>query len=591
MTRSEAVRVVVRWSLFVFAAALPLTASSALAGGLELVGPGVHAVGRGGAVAAKAEDATVLIHNPAGLAELRGSQLLLDMTVPVMAACVDPIGYYGWGVYAGGRPARFTDARTGEETTLNLGNATMLGEAERAYYVDPLDTVCMQPRVLPIPELAATLRLTEDLGIGFGMMFPAVTPQGQWGDAQGLIRNAEGELRPAPTRYMLMNTGTLAIFPTVGVGYRITRWLRVGAAFDWGMIWADATTMVAISAGTSPDTDVVARLRAQDYFVPGYTLSVHLVPVDSIDVVVAYRHQDAIDASGKADLLTGRYKADARERKSSIDVTSVFQRMPWKLRGGLRYADRLAPRPTGTGHREPGAALQLLDAFATERWDVELDVEYQGNSVHQRQEIQYRQGQSVAFESLDGTLSTAQFPDPTMRSTFIDKHWRDQVSVRLGGSYNVLPGVLGVSAGAHYETRGVDPAYMQVDFWPVQRVGLHGGLRFRIGGTTDVLVSYAHIFQETITVAAPPQQDAQEIYRAYVAGQPVRAIDRTVGTRTSRGQALPVQYERAPKHPDGTAKLAQVVTKTQGGQPPWIVNAGTYRSAIDVIAVGVHAHF
>lgn len=105
-----------------------------------------------------------------------------------------------------------------------------------------------------------------------------------------------------------------------------------------------------------------------------------------------------------------------------------------------------------------------------------------------------------------------------------------------------------------------------------------------------LVASYAHIFQETIVVGAPPQADAHAIYDAYVAGNPVRAIDRTVGTKQSRAETLPQLYEHAPVQRDGTARLTQVVTTTQGGQPPWIVNSGTYRSSIDVIAIGIHAH-
>jgi hypothetical protein len=570
--------------------ALQLTASSARAGGIEFTAAGAQALGRGGAVTARADDPMVLLYNPAGLAELRGSQLLLDLNVPLMSACVEPIGFYGWGVYAGGKPVRFTDERTGKDTILNLGDAEAIGKAERAYYRDPLDTVCMQPHVLPIPQLAATLRVNDDLGVGFGMIFPPAMPQGQWGDSHGLIRNAEGQLRPAATRYMQMNTGTLAIFPTLGVGYRLARWLRIGAAFDWGMFWPDVTTTVGIASGTSPDTDVIARIRAYDYFVPGLTASLHLVPVDSVDFVVAFRYQDALDASGHAELLTGQHKADAQPRRSRIDVPSVRQRMPWKLRAGLRYADRLAPRPAGAGDDMPSTQWQLLDPFETERWDVELDVEYQGNSVNRRQEIHYEPGQFVEFE-VEGDVNRVQFPDPNQLSTFIDKRWKDQVSVRLGGTYNVVPALFGISAGAHYETRGVDPAYMQIDFWPVSRVGLHGGLTFRVHGTTDIVVSYAHIFQETLVVEAPPQQSADEIYRDYVAGEPVGAIDRTVGTRVSRADELPVLREDAPKDADASAHLTQVVTKTQGAQPPWIVNSGTYRSDIDVISIGIHAHF
>jgi hypothetical protein len=148
-------------------------------------------------------------------------------------------------------------------------------------------------------------------------------------------------------------------------------------------------------------------------------------------------------------------------------------------------------------------------------------------------------------------------------------------------------------AGMHYENRGIDPSYMQIDFWPVSRVGLHGGITFRVLGTTDIVFSYAHIFQEDIVVSAPQQLGANQIFEEqYRTGKPITNIDRTVGTQLTRTDVLPVLKEKnPPASPDGEARLTQVVTKAQSGQPPWIVNSGTYRSDMDVVAVGVHAHF
>ena len=37
--------------------------------------------------------------------------------------------------------------------------------------------------------------------------------------------------------------------------------------------------------------------------------------------------------------------------------------------------------------------------------------------------------------------------------------------------------------------------------------------------------------------------------------------------------------------------LTQVTQKVAMDQPPYIMNSGTYRSSMDVVAVGFHAHF
>ncbi len=583
-------------ALLVFTSVLIITSSfagRAAAGGLEYTGAGAQALGRGGAVTARADDPMTLSYNPAGLAELRGSQLLLDVNIASMHACVDPVGYYGWGAYSGGGPSKLPDGRGGYEI-LNLGDPgkTGPGTAEDRYYRSPLDTVCMSQHVVPIPQLIATTRVTEDLGIGFGLVFPAATPQGQWGDNNGMVRGATGELRPAATRYMMLNAGTIGIFPTLGAGYRLTRWLRLGASFEWGMVWADNTSMAAVQSGTSPSNDIIAHIKAHDYFVPGFTGSVHVVPNDNWDIVGAFKWQDAIRASGSLDLTTGVYNASGIATTTREQVLQLKQNMPWKARVGVRYSSRLAPRPTGTGKGQGGVFLNepLRDPLQDERWDVEVDAEYQGNSVNQYQQVDYRPNQLVYFTQADGVHS-ATFTDPSKPYTQIDKRWKDQISLRAGGTYNIVPGHFAVSAGVHYENRGVDPSYMQIDYWPLQRIGLHGGVIFRLAGSTDLVVSYAHIIQETLVVGAPTGQDASTIYTEYTNTGRVTAIDKHVGTLASRDDTLPVLTEPNPTKGDGQARLMQVVTKTQGGQPPWIVNSGTYRSGIDVLAVGIHSHF
>ena len=50
----------------------------ALASGFEIPDNGTEALGRGGAFTAKADDGTALEYNVAGLAQQRGTRLLLD---------------------------------------------------------------------------------------------------------------------------------------------------------------------------------------------------------------------------------------------------------------------------------------------------------------------------------------------------------------------------------------------------------------------------------------------------------------------------------------------------------------------------------
>ncbi|MEY4581811.1 MAG: hypothetical protein RL701_6514 [Pseudomonadota bacterium] len=115
----------------------------------------------------------------------------------------------------------------------------------------------------------------------------------------------------------------------------------------------------------------------------------------------------------------------------------------------------------GCASREQGEAQSLqrallTDAMQSERWDIEFDLEYQLNSRNRDQVVTCAPNQQVEFMSEAGVVSRAAFEAPGNR-TVVEKRRKDQFSARLGGTYNMLPGLFSISAGMHYENRGVDP--------------------------------------------------------------------------------------------------------------------------------------
>jgi hypothetical protein len=429
--------------------------------------------------------------------------------------------------------------------------------------------------------------------VGLGLLFPAITPQGRWGGPHGVIRGASGALRPAPTRYMLLSSNNLGLFPSLGAGYRLSDAVRVGAALEWGMVAIEHRSMAAMAGNTTPAGDIEARVTGVDWFVPAVNASVHLVPADAVDLVLAFRYQDDLRMPAQVALTTGLFDPNLLPHTTELSIAELRQAMPWKLRAGVRYASRLRPRPTGSGHDEggPWKRERVHDALEDERWDVELDVEYQINSRVRDQVLRYRTGQRLWSQPIMGDPGSVTFPpNPAHPSTIIEKRWRDQVSVRLGGTYNLVPGALGVSLGAHYETRGIDPNYMQIDFWPVARVGLHAGLLLRLSRVVDLSLAYAHIRNENLIVAPPPHRDASEISDTY-ATEGLRNVDQRVGPAPDRSTPAPILEAPLPGQPDGEARLSQNLVQVASGQPPYLVNAGRYRSHMNVISAGLHFHF
>lgn len=542
------------------------------AGGLEFSGAGVHGLSRGGAVAARTNDAMALRYNPAGLVEVHGSQVIMEMQLSLLDACVDPIGYYGWGVYRGGESFELPDPQGGQPrpTTLEVGSQ---------YYRDTLDRVCLSQNVQPVPQLAWAKALTRRWGIGAGLIFPAAMPSGSWGGKDGVIRNDDGELRPAPTRYQQISSGNLALFPTLGAGYRATDWLRLGVSLTAGVYLIDTEVMRVSGGGTGPAADIIVRLDAQDWFVPGATASAHFVPFDALDIVTAFRWQGFIDASGTATATTGAFNPLFARQDTELEIDSVRQNLPWAATLALRYASRRGPRG------------DTVDPMVDENWDIELDVQYQLNSRGDTQVVDPADGQQLVFrdaqaanlapEEQEDFTTLAEFPNWTS----LPKGWVDQWSVRLGGSYQVLPGKLSASLGAHLETRGVEPGLAQVDFMPFARAGVHAGLTVRVDDWIDLRAGYAYIRQETLTVRPPPHQDRSE-----------GGFDKTVGNpgegRLGDDGDEEVLQEQPPvTTANGTAALTQQVVRTSEADPPYIINAGTYRSQMHVLSVGARLRF
>ena len=128
---------------------------------------------------------------------------------------------------------------------------------------------------------------------------------------------------------------------------------------------------------------------------------------------------------------------------------------------GVRYADRIVPRP-----EDPSEVSQLSrrveDPMANERFDVELNVVYERNS--RVDEYGVNMGSCAAgryvTEDLGGAMTgntcgpanaagispyiieADAFLPATLPGTLVIPHnWRDSLSIRLGGDYNVMPGL------------------------------------------------------------------------------------------------------------------------------------------------------
>src|SRR5688572_12698153 len=82
------------WMGIAIVIAIGLRANVAHAGGFEIPDNGTEALGRGGAFTAKADDPTAIHHNVAGLAQQRGTRVLLNANVSRSSMTFERAGVY-----------------------------------------------------------------------------------------------------------------------------------------------------------------------------------------------------------------------------------------------------------------------------------------------------------------------------------------------------------------------------------------------------------------------------------------------------------------------------------------------------------------
>jgi len=462
--------------------------ATAYAGGIEYVGRGPRALGRGGAFAARADDPMAILYNPAALSDLEGPQVMFNVQNAFYDACVTREGTYGDRVPQNGSTDRYGDFA--DYRDLNYPR------------------VCQNNRINPGFWLAYTTKLADNLGVGVGIMTPAAAGHLIWGDGKG--GNKEGSL-PSPVRYQLIEQDGKILDPTFSVSAKATSWFRLGLSFQWGMAFIKNVNHTLLNGGENPSEDVYSELTVSDLFVPVMIGSLSFVPHDNLDLVFYGRISDDIRATGEANVRTPAY-SDSLTKDSNDDVTARIP-VPGYAGVALRYAERLAARVDG----------RRGDPLVDERWDLELDFTYHMTSK---------------FDSIPvdvPALPRAALPDGLQFE--LEHQWKDQVSVQLGGDYNVIANVLAVRAGVHYETTAINGSYMGIDFQPAERLGLHAGATYRVG-RFDLSLAYAHIFQETVTV---------------------------------------------PKNAEAYPQVA--------ANNPVVVNAGTYASRYDVVSLGAGYRF
>jgi hypothetical protein len=559
-------------------ALLACTLSPALrvhADGETLMPGGATAIARGGATVANPSDAMTLLNNPAGMTALRDHQGYYGLDLAVDAICVHPYGYYGWGVV-------LPDTRPGSPPNLDVRRSEFGDPASSAYGRRQLDSVCNSGSIASLPQLAVTLRLSDKFTVGVGLVAPVLVAGSQWGGKDGTIALAGGGERPTPTRYALVRQDVKFAFdPSVGAAYRALPWLSFGLTLQVQMAALDNYQVMALRAGSSPATDMMTKLHASDYFVPALTFGVYATPWAHWRFAGTFNWSDGFNGSGDLTFTTNYYHSGAIDDEfvplanEPVKVKHIRVPVPWTATVAIRYV-------------QPSAdAANSGDPLRDERWDVELDASLIGSGQVPLTTAEISNDFSLNFRRANGDpQQPLDVKKGNLSQLTVDRHGLDVLVLRLGGSWNIMPGFLQASAGTFVQTRGVNADYANIDNFGFARMGLGLGARMRLG-PVEIIASYSHVFQETLEVA-PPDHEARD----QASDDPKRGFDQRIyddGVLSSQ----PVRDPRAPAvaHADGVASVRQTAVFESSTSRASVVNAGRYTASFNIVSIAVTHRF
>ncbi len=340
-----------------------------------------------------------------------------------------------------------------------------------------------------------------------------------------------------PQRFQLISSDSMLAFYTLSVGARLHPKLDVGLSFQWGdLMHARYTEMVNawFGDGLGPSSGYEAKVTVdfEDRFAFAMLVGAMYRPTDYLSFGLMLRPMPVqFDAHGNVAQSYPQGFLQNLDEKGRVYIsdpdayTTVV--LPVMLRLGGRYIHRRGD----------------IDVF-----DIEADVAYEAWSQVRDQTVRF-EGAMVIKQDV-GSDDAHPINDVSLPRKF-----KDTVSVRLGGDYNVIPKTLALRAGGFYESGAVPVATTNLDFMSFPRFGVGVGLTWSFWGL-DLSAAYEHVFVLSQTV-------------------PVGGSDLFVQMPMSTCQA---PYDSA-------------ACEVKGQAPGPKIGAGHYENGIDVLSLGLTVRF
>ena len=456
---------------------------------------GARAAGRGGAFVARADDVTAVSINPAGLADLEGTVIEVG-------------NQFSYNSYD------YTRA-----PTLDYGQTPT--PAQPTTFAKVHNGTPWQP-ALPFIGVSSRLGL-RDWAFALAAFAPPGISKEQFPESGG-------------QRYMMVNREAIILNYAASAAWRFRDLFGVGVTLEWIAVPRLDYSLV-INANPAPGAanpvssmyDILAQTAGSDPFTFNAIVGAWFRPAPSLQFGLAGQVVPANIVTHSTLTLTALDPATlgsittVRNGNPANDVT-VKLPLPLLVRGGGRYR-----------HLADGREL----------YDVELDVEYET----------WSRANAFTVDS-SGLVANALGSQHVVIGTItVPKQWKDVLSVKLGGDFNLVPERWTMRAGVYYETAASPSAYANVDFPAGAQLGgalgtslllnrwelaLTYQLRYQpsfTGSETD-----ARVYQQTPGGSCTAPYTDPNICNANYLGQPSPAVNAGSYAATSHLVSLAVVY-------------------------------------------------
>lgn len=318
--------------------------------------------------------------------------------------------------------------------------------------VETYDTVSNGWRPMPSPSVFLSYRLAT-------LALPITVAAGVWGPPQ-IDRQWDEE---GPQRYAEITAENVQVHYAAGAALELPWYgLRLGAT---GMLVSQVvrTSMrmslaAPFGAGQEhPGYDANIAVDAGEHGIFNGVLGVSMQPHPRLMVAASYQPPYNVKAEGTAKVTLGKELASV----ATVDGEDV------KLRLDMAPIAR--------------AAVRLLDPAGA--YDVELALVWEG----------WSRNAAVRFAPQDISIRGGGLVQE-VGVVRLDYDWRDTYSLRLGGSWDVLPGRLRVRGGTYYERGAVERSFMSPASFDFDKLGVTGGGRVELGGGVwaDLALGWGH---------------------------------------------------------------------------------------------------